>query len=68
MPWLKTDFINKICYIYKLEVLGVDGKFKSRFIFGDYDCVKLIGKSPLKLKTKLIEVATSLSSKRVIYI
>ncbi|KAI5443713.1 hypothetical protein KIW84_012389 [Lathyrus oleraceus] len=40
---------------YKLEVLGVDGKFKSRFVFWDSDCFKLIGKSALQMKNELVE-------------
>lgn len=36
--------------------MGIDGKFKARFIFWDSDCVKLIGKSALQIKTELIEV------------
>ncbi|XP_058765066.1 uncharacterized protein LOC131638522 [Vicia villosa] len=40
---------------YKLEILGIDGKFKARFVFWDSDCVKLIGKSALQMKIKLIE-------------
>lgn len=43
-------------YRYKLEILGIDGKFKARFVFWDSDCVKLIGKSALQMKTELIEV------------
>ncbi|KAI5422738.1 hypothetical protein KIW84_045960 [Lathyrus oleraceus] len=38
-----------------VQVLGVDGKFKSSFIFWDNDCVKLIGKSVLELKRELTE-------------
>ncbi|KAI5440175.1 hypothetical protein KIW84_025496 [Lathyrus oleraceus] len=41
---------------YKLEVLGVDGKFRARFVFWDIDCVKLMGKSSLEPKRQLIEV------------
>ncbi|CAI8585937.1 unnamed protein product [Vicia faba] len=40
---------------YKLEVLVVDGKYKAIFIFWDGDCVKLIGKSALQMKSELIE-------------
>ncbi|KAI5386842.1 hypothetical protein KIW84_073111 [Lathyrus oleraceus] len=40
---------------YKLEVLGVDGKFKSRFVFWDSDYFKLIGKSALQMKNELVE-------------
>ncbi|KAI5424715.1 hypothetical protein KIW84_030776 [Lathyrus oleraceus] len=40
---------------YKLEVLGVDGKFKSRFNFWDSDCFKLIGKYALQMKNELVE-------------
>ncbi|CAI8597213.1 unnamed protein product [Vicia faba] len=40
---------------YKLEIMGIDGKFKARFIFWDNDCVKLIGKSALQINTELIE-------------
>lgn len=43
-------------YRYKLEVLGFDGKFKSRFVFWDSDCFKLIGKSALQMKNELVEV------------
>ncbi|KAI5440422.1 hypothetical protein KIW84_010051 [Lathyrus oleraceus] len=40
---------------YKLEVLGVDGKFRARFLFWDNNCVKLIEKSALELKRQLIK-------------
>ncbi|XP_058722223.1 uncharacterized protein LOC131594145 [Vicia villosa] len=40
---------------YKLEIMAVDGKYKSRFIFWDGDCVSLIGKSALQMKNDLIE-------------
>ncbi|KAI5430223.1 hypothetical protein KIW84_034703 [Lathyrus oleraceus] len=41
---------------YKLEVLGMDGKFRARFVFWDNDCVKLMGKFSLELKRELIEI------------
>ncbi|KAI5438086.1 hypothetical protein KIW84_023995 [Lathyrus oleraceus] len=40
---------------YKLEVLGVDGKFREIFVLWNNDCVKLMGKFVLKLKRQLIE-------------
>ncbi|XP_050916236.1 uncharacterized protein LOC127131354 [Lathyrus oleraceus] len=42
---------------YKLEVLGMDGKFRARFVFWDNDCVKLMGKFSLELKRELIEIS-----------
>lgn len=68
MSGLKIDSINQICYRYKHEVMGVDGKFKAKFVFWDNNCVKLMGKSVIELKRELIEVLTFLSSKRIIYI
>lgn len=44
------------CYRYKLEVLATDEKFKSKFIFWDIDCMKLIGKSIVQMKMDCIEV------------
>ncbi|XP_058746432.1 uncharacterized protein LOC131619340 [Vicia villosa] len=40
---------------FRLDVLASDGKFKYKFIFWDVDCVKLIGKSALQMKTELIK-------------
>ncbi|CAI8588831.1 unnamed protein product [Vicia faba] len=45
----------KLVPMYKLEVLAVDGKFKSKFSFWDNDCVKLIGKYALQMKNELIK-------------
>ncbi|XP_058747028.1 uncharacterized protein LOC131620018 [Vicia villosa] len=40
---------------FKFEVVASDGKFKSKFMFWDVDCRKLVGKSALQLKNALIE-------------
>ncbi|KAI5439583.1 hypothetical protein KIW84_025102 [Lathyrus oleraceus] len=41
---------------YKLKVQVIDSKYRSRFVFWDNDCFKMIEKTALKLKTKWIEV------------
>ncbi|XP_058776298.1 uncharacterized protein LOC131650613 [Vicia villosa] len=55
MKCYKEHISSELVPQYKLDVTAVDGKSKTKFVFWDTDCVKLIGKSTLQIKMDLIQ-------------